>query len=287
MNYLKKLASSPLFIHLFALGALLAAPVLVFGAISDEQASFTPLTSLPGVAEASQQVNLPAFLNSLYRTCVGAAAVLAVLQIVRGGVTYMLGDSVTEKREARHHIALAVFGLVLVLAPALVFGIIDRRILDLSVDVSQLVPPASSTTPQYANQTQQNICQSYDQLAYATVPSGQQCNDVKGEGWVTIDGACCSGEGNGQTCCGYDESLVTPPPPVGTSGDFNYSYTLVADPGTSSACISEEDVMQFETMEQCVASEGTADNVSSFVTQKCDGTTVNPPQAVLNLDMCE
>ena len=58
----------------------------------------------------------------------------------------MLGDSVTEKREARHHIALAVFGLVLVLSPAIVFGVIDPRILNLNVDVSKLNPSQGALT---------------------------------------------------------------------------------------------------------------------------------------------
>ncbi len=101
---------------------------------------FVPLTTIPGIADAARSPDLPAFLNNLYKICIGAAAVLAVLQIVRGGITYMLGDSVTEKREARHHISLAIFGLILVLSPAIVFGVIDPKILDLNVNVNQLTP---------------------------------------------------------------------------------------------------------------------------------------------------
>jgi hypothetical protein len=103
-------------------------------------ADFVPLTSIPNIAESANSQNLSIFLNSIYKICIGLAGVLAVLQIVRGGMTYMLGDSVTEKREARHHITLAVFGLILVLAPAIVFGIIDPRILSLQVDTSVLAP---------------------------------------------------------------------------------------------------------------------------------------------------
>lgn len=101
-------------------------------------ADFQALTSIPGIQQAANSRNLAAFLNTLYMLCVGAAAILAVLKIVQGGVTYMLGDSITEKREARHHITLAVLGLVLVLAPALVFGIIDPDILRLNVDLTGL-----------------------------------------------------------------------------------------------------------------------------------------------------
>ena len=65
--------------------------------------SFIALTSIPGVQEAADSKSLAILLNNLYRICLGAAAVIAVLKIVQGGVTYMLGDSVTEKKEAKHH----------------------------------------------------------------------------------------------------------------------------------------------------------------------------------------
>lgn len=108
--------------------------------------SFIPLTSITGIGQAGATPDIPAFLNNLYKICIGLAAALAVIKIVQGGVVYMLGDSVTETREARHHIAMAVFGLVLVLSPAIVFGIIDPRILDLNIDLSGLTPPATTHT---------------------------------------------------------------------------------------------------------------------------------------------
>lgn len=121
-----------------ALMALVAAALVPAVSFAED---FVPLTSIPGIGEVTTAATLPAFLNSLYMLSVGAAAVLAVLQIVRGGITYMLSDAgVTEKREAKHHILMAILGLVLVLSPAVVFGIINRDILDLSIDVSGLQP---------------------------------------------------------------------------------------------------------------------------------------------------
>jgi hypothetical protein len=102
--------------------------------------TFTALTSIPGVQEAANSRSLAILLNNLYRICIGAAAVIAVLKIVQGGITYMLGDSVTEKKEAKHHITMAVLGLVFILSPYLVFNVIDPRILKLDVDVSGLAP---------------------------------------------------------------------------------------------------------------------------------------------------
>lgn len=105
-----------------------------------EAPEFLALTSIPGVQEAANSRSLAILLNNLYRLCIGAAAVIAVLKIVQGGVTYMLGDSVTEKKEAKHHITMAVLGLVFILSPYLVFNVIDPRILKLDVDVSGLTP---------------------------------------------------------------------------------------------------------------------------------------------------
>jgi Type IV secretion system pilin len=130
MNILKRNQRSSGFIR-----SVLLAVFFIIPSIACAQ-SFTPLTSLPGVADATATPDLAAFLSNLYKLCIGAAAILAVLKIIQGGITYMLGDSITEKKEAKHHISMAVLGLVLVLSPALVFGIIDERILSLDIGKS-------------------------------------------------------------------------------------------------------------------------------------------------------
>jgi len=191
MNTLRKLLNSPLFAHGFAFVVLFAIPTVAFGAISDGKADFLPLTTLPGVTEAANSVNLSAFLNSIYGICVGAAAVLAVLQIVRGGVTYMLGDSVTEKREARHHIALAVFGLVLVLSPAIVFGIIDPRILNLNVDVTGLKSTGGTPTQPSPQAPVNNgtSCDAVTPGATITEAQFQCCSQITGHGTCSATAA--------------------------------------------------------------------------------------------------
>lgn len=115
---------------------------------SPVDSGFVPLTSVPGIQEAADSGDLSIFLNTVYKLCIGIAATLAVLQIVRGGITYMLGEtSVVEKREAMHHINLAIFGLILVLSPAIIFGIINKDILDLKIDVGGLTPQRANEQP--------------------------------------------------------------------------------------------------------------------------------------------
>ena len=109
-------------------------------AAPQESVGFIPLTDLPGLREVANSSTLPVFLNNLYKLCIGAAAVLAVLQIMRGGITYMLGDSITEKKEARTLMLMSVVGLLLVLSPVIVFGLIDSRILSLQLNFGTLAP---------------------------------------------------------------------------------------------------------------------------------------------------
>lgn len=113
------------------------------GTQSDSTA-FVPLTSIPGIQSAGNAATLPDFLNSLYKLAIGVAAVLAVLQIVRAGVMYMGGDSITEKKDAKNLIALSVGGLILVLSPVIVFSIINPKILSLQIGG---LDELASTTP--------------------------------------------------------------------------------------------------------------------------------------------
>lgn len=126
-------------IYLFSFVLCLSlVPLLTFAA------EFVPLTQIPGISDIANSSTLPAFLNNIYQICIGAAAVLAVLQIMRGGLTYMLGDSITEKKEARSLIVMSIVGLLLVLSPAIVFGIIDPRILNLQLNFTPLAPAAGT-----------------------------------------------------------------------------------------------------------------------------------------------
>lgn len=113
---------------------LAVSPLLAFA-----DTSFIPLTQLPGIVGLSTTPSLPVFLNSLYKICIGIVAFLAVLQMIYAGWQIMTSSgSVTKNSEAKKRIGNALFGLVLVLSPAIVFGIINPQILSLNFDVSGL-----------------------------------------------------------------------------------------------------------------------------------------------------
>lgn len=137
---------------------ILILPTLVFGQEGTSDRSFVPLTSLPGLDKVEDANNLADFFNQLFRIAIGVAATLAVFQIMHAGVKFMTNKgSISENEEARQLLQGAVFGLILVLSPVIVFGIINPKILELDFDVSQLrnnfTGVAPGTTPGTTNPT--------------------------------------------------------------------------------------------------------------------------------------
>lgn len=132
---MKKLLTTSLF---FGGGAaLLLLPLVVFGQEAVDQ--FVPLTGLPALDGIRSTEGLAEFLNAVYKLCIGVAASLAIVQLIRAGWMIMINTgSFMHNEKARSIIRDSVFGLILVLSPAIVFGIIDPRILDLNLDFSPL-----------------------------------------------------------------------------------------------------------------------------------------------------
>jgi hypothetical protein len=128
---------------LFLIAAALFVPLAAYAQLfPDVELGFTPLTNLPGIESVADQSSLPDFFNSLYRMCIGAAVVIAILQIMRAGAYFMFNkESVAHNEKGKTLISSSVLGLLLVLSPAIVFTIINPDILDLKLDVSGLKPP--------------------------------------------------------------------------------------------------------------------------------------------------
>lgn len=125
--------------------AVFAVPLLAFAQADD---GFVPLTNLPGLSQTISSDTLPDLLNQIYRLCIGAAAVIAVLQIMRAGAYFMFNKgSVAHNEKAKSLIQNSVLGLLLVLSPAIVFGIINRDILNLKLDFTELQPKEVTNPP--------------------------------------------------------------------------------------------------------------------------------------------
>jgi len=113
---------------------------------------FVPLAPITGLTDAATlnaagSKNLADFFNNLYKYAIGLAAALAVIQIIWAGLNIALHqDNVSSITDSKGKIYNAIFGLVLVLSPVLVFSIINPNILNLSLNLPELKRAAPSTT---------------------------------------------------------------------------------------------------------------------------------------------
>ncbi|KND50101.1 MAG: hypothetical protein AB203_03890 [Parcubacteria bacterium C7867-008] len=191
---------------------LISVPSLVF---ADD--SFVPLTSLPGIQDVVGSPTLPAFINNIYKFLIGGAAILAVIEISRAGFSIMnSSDSISANKKAKARISNAIIGLVLVLSPYIVFSIINPKILDISLDFSQLKSgatdgggggaggsSASSTTPVAG-------CEAYP--TPSAIGAEQSCNT--GAGYKQIDAKCCRGSAAGAKCCAIPKGTASTTPKI-------------------------------------------------------------------------
>lgn len=130
-------------IKTFGFIVLTLAPMIV-------AAQYVPLSDIPGITnpDVVNSPDLRTFWNALYRICIGAAVVLAIVQIIRAGLSYMTTDSPIKIGDAKNLIWQSIIGLVLVLSPVLVLSIINPQILSLELGTSEAtvsVGPSSYT----------------------------------------------------------------------------------------------------------------------------------------------
>ena len=111
---------------------------------SNTTSGFVALAPIEGLTRGvvANQTGLANFFNNLYKYLIGLAAALAVIMIIWGGLEYSTQDSISKKSDGKERIYQAIFGLILVLSPVLVFSIINPSILNLSVNL----PPLDTRT---------------------------------------------------------------------------------------------------------------------------------------------
>lgn len=122
----------------YLLGAL---SFFIIASVAHAQ-GFVPLAPIPDLTQGAttSQEGLANFLNNLYKYAIGLAAAIAVIQIVWAGLDIAIWhkDAVSTITNDKEKIYNALFGLVLVLSPVLVFSIINPSILNLSLNLPEL-----------------------------------------------------------------------------------------------------------------------------------------------------
>lgn len=125
-----------------------------------DTSNFVPLAGIPGLTEnitvsSETQTMFATFFNNLYKFLVGFAAVLAVIEIIWGGLEIAVNrENVSKITDAKGRIVQAILGLILVLSPVVVFSIINPNILNLSLNLEALdTESTTSTTDTTTNST--------------------------------------------------------------------------------------------------------------------------------------
>lgn len=205
------------------------------GAPANTSSGFVPLAPIPGLTQGvvANSSGLAQFLNNLYKFLIGIAAVLAVIEIIRGGL-YIMTESVTKHSEGKKLIYDALLGLALVLAPVLVFTIINPSILNLSLNLPPIKQAASgsslgsSGTPntpapgqigagqEITNCTDGSSCLAAREACIAKGGSAStQCVDPQGQlhepslAQNLLSTFSFGYVGNGTACANSDQSLAT------------------------------------------------------------------------------
>jgi len=183
-------------------------PMLAFGQTSNTNTAFVPLTNIPALTDLGAGFSLETFLNGLFRIAIGAAAVIAVLQIMRAGIMYMASDSgFAEKKEAKNLIGLAIGGLVLVLSPVIVFSIINPEILSLKIGgIEKLRPITKVCEPACMGGT---ACVGGECVAPPNGVGDGTCSIQCISGRVCKEGQCIVGTSNACTTT-YANGVVLP-----------------------------------------------------------------------------
>lgn len=272
-------------------------------ALAAEAGQFVPLTSLPGLAEGGNAETMTVFLNSLYKICIGAAAAIAVLQIIRAGILFMTNKgSISENEQARSLVQGAVLGLLLVLSPVIVFTIINPKILTLDFGVAALKQDKPADANLGASEVEQGtntdnevtnkICSIYKDELYTPLTENQSCSQKHGDGYTKIDDICCTSTfQSGFYCCARGKDYV--PPPIDPS-TMPASFSFIARDTAEPMCQYPEETRGFDTLSECQSKFAEVSNdPNAVVTKSCTGTLFSPPfprnraKEIMSLPLCE
>jgi hypothetical protein len=200
--------------------------------------TFTPLTQLPQIQSAASADSLPVFLNQLYKICIGIGTVLAFFMIIRAGIEIMVSrGSVSSNEKAKSHLQGAVLGLILLLAPVVVFSIINPDILNLKLDFGGLQSTKDLThltSPTGAGT--QTVCS-----ASIAIPNDQSCS-TKDSSLTEAAASCCENLQNGYKCCSktINQFLLA------------YKFDITPKAGTvGNACIEHPRPQYFSSEQAC------------------------------------
>ncbi|MDO8443734.1 MAG: hypothetical protein Q7S78_02005 [Candidatus Azambacteria bacterium] len=160
----------------------------------------TGLPNIPGNRlDAGKE--LPQYINYLFIFGLGAITILALAQMMSGGIQYILAaGNVAQTAEAKNTIQQALLGLGLLLASYLLLNTINPDLVNLRNP--NLTPAQFKGSTAVPPNTIGGGGESYQ---WTIIPMNKYCKDVLGAGWVGVGGNLCQPPipSLSHDCCGY------------------------------------------------------------------------------------
>ncbi|OGD39034.1 hypothetical protein A2907_01050 [Candidatus Azambacteria bacterium RIFCSPLOWO2_01_FULL_37_9] len=139
------------------------------------------LAPIPGI----QYESMESYLESIYRWGIGLVGVLTLIQLIRGGLMYMVSGAVEQKANAKGIITDALIGLVLALASFIIINVLNPRL----TIITEPVLETPSSTEAITEVGTIARCMPYAELQNY-IDNQYNC-DPRGD----IQGPCPSGQG--------------------------------------------------------------------------------------------
>ena len=118
-------------------------PIFLF-LLTGTALAYNLLQPLPGVGRTVD--TFPDYITKIIPFILGLAAVLAVVEIVIGGIEYAVTEAIDSKADAIDRIRQAILGLLLALASWLILYTINPELINLKLNIPGL-PGAQQTGP--------------------------------------------------------------------------------------------------------------------------------------------
>ncbi|MFM2381636.1 MAG: hypothetical protein RLZZ76_403 [Candidatus Parcubacteria bacterium] len=126
-------------------------PLLLWGVANAATDPYTPMVGVPGLANANNYT-AEMFIKAIYTLAITVGAILAVIQIIFGGVMYMFDGVITHKEAGKDKIKGALFGLLIILGAVLLLETINPNLTKLKIfndapSIKQIVAVRNAVTP--------------------------------------------------------------------------------------------------------------------------------------------
>ncbi len=167
--------------------------------LASAQIDYKLAAPLPGGPDTVPGSGFIAYARFLLPFLLSFAAVMALLQFVWGGITYMVSDSITSKEDSRDRMWKAVLGLLLALASVLILRTINPKLIELSLDLPPVGEKSGSLVEEAGSLE--------DQAGSLGAKLGQGCDFQH----ACAPGGVCAGERCRPANLGPDEECLDGP----------------------------------------------------------------------------